>query len=96
MAASIYSSFISDELTSANIRHLVNRHNDLVSKTKINGLRNILKYKEAVPHLLRLLQAGGIWSLNCETAYAALAKCRVEKVCKLSITTLKFFLILFL
>jgi len=50
-------------------------------KTITNGLRNLLRFKRVVPHLVRLLRAGGIWTVNCEAAYAAIVKCSVEEVC---------------
>lgn len=62
------------------IRQLVKHHHEQVSSMKITSFRHVLKFKEAVPHLVRLLHAGGVWTVNCESAYAALVKCRVERV----------------
>jgi hypothetical protein len=40
-----------------------------------------MKYEEAVPEVIRLLQGGGaVWTGDCEAAYTQLARCRVEKV----------------
>jgi hypothetical protein len=44
------------------------------------GFRNVLRFKEAVPSLVKLLAAGGVWSTGCERAYHSLAGCKVEKV----------------
>jgi len=60
---------------------VVKRNHDRLSTVKITSFRNILKFQDAMPSLVRLLNAGGVWTVNCETAYAALVKCRVEKVC---------------
>lgn len=48
------------------------------------GFRNLLRFREVIPHLVRLLNAGGIWMVDCEDAYSALVKCRVEQVCHYS------------
>ena len=50
------------------------------STMKINGFRGLLQFKGVVPHVVRLLSAGGIWTVNGELAYSALVKCRIEGV----------------
>jgi hypothetical protein len=56
-------------------------HQEGEAKTeKINAFRTLLKYPNVVPDLVRLLRAGGIWTLNCEAAYSALTKSRIEQV----------------
>ena len=77
----IYSSSNSKEDSIAKIHHVVKRNHQESSSLKINSFRHILKFKEAVPHLIRLLGAGGIWSIDCEQAYFALLRCYVEHVC---------------
>ena len=63
------------------IKAFIGRHNNNVSKNKITSFTNILKYREAVPQVIRLLRGGGaLWIGDWENTYAALAKCRVEKV----------------
>lgn len=49
-------------------------------KEKINAFCHLLKFSNAVPELARLLRAGGIWSLNCETAYLTLVRSKVGQV----------------
>jgi hypothetical protein len=79
----LYSSM--EPSTSDKITLFLKRHKEDKSKTlnekKINGLKRLVKYKEAVPHLVRLLQGGGgVWSGDCEAVFSALVKCKVEKV----------------
>ena len=72
----------STPFSSNKIRLFLKHHNEAIgSSIKINGLCHLLKYKEAVPHLLQLLQGGGgVWGGNCEAAYQALVRWKVEKV----------------
>ena len=65
-------------ITTAHIGKLVKRHNE--KAIKINGFKTILKYWNAVPYLVRLIQAEGVWSAFMEDAYSSLAKCRIEEV----------------
>ena len=51
------------------------------SSVDIKQFRNILRYKEVVPHLARLLNAGGIWTLDCEKAFERLVQSRIQQVC---------------
>lgn len=72
-----------DGYSSERIYRLLKRHNDKDSTFtfKITSLRHVLKYREAVPHLIQLLSGGGgVWTGDCEAAYNALMKCKVEKV----------------
>ena len=72
-----------NQYTSEQIRILLKRHNnkDSLMTYKITSLRHVLKYRTAVPHLVQLLSgSGGVWNGDCEFAYNALMKCRVEKV----------------
>jgi hypothetical protein len=83
LARNIYKSS-SDTLSStSHIRDVLRRNPDEGSHVKITSFRNLLKFKEAVPPLLELLSAGGIWSLDCERAFKSLGKCRIEEVCKI-------------
>ena len=80
IAESLYSSSHPNHVISSKILEVVKRNHDDTSSTKITNFRNLLKFREAVPPLVRLLRAGGVWTVDCETAYSALVKCRVEKV----------------
>ena len=62
------------------IKDVVKRHHNITSTTKITLFHHLLKFKDAVPHLVQILVAGGIWTVDCEPAYGALVKCRSEKV----------------
>ena len=41
---------------------------------------NILRFKLVIPHLVHVLQAGEIWTVDYKEAYAALVKCCIEQV----------------
>ena len=62
------------------IRLVVRDHHKATSKVSINAFRNLLRFETVVPHLIRLLSAGGIWTVTSEDAFSALVKCRVEGV----------------
>jgi hypothetical protein len=53
---------------------------DVKSNVKMNGLKGLLRFRMVAPQLVRLLGSGGIWTIDCEEAYMALTKCRVEQV----------------
>lgn len=80
MAAYVYHSKCSDADATIKIRHVVKHLYNKVSMMNIKVFPHILKFRRVVPHLLRLLRAGGVWTLNCEQAYHALLKCQVEQV----------------
>jgi hypothetical protein len=42
---------------------------------------HLLKFSKAVPALVRLLNAGGVWTLDGDQAWTNLVKCKVEHVC---------------
>lgn len=50
------------------------------SNMKTTSLKTLLRFRAVVPHLVRLLNCAGIWTLDCEEVYMALTKCRVEAV----------------
>lgn len=83
MAAYIYDTTADRFEMTAKIRYIVrsNREEGHPDST-MPGFLNLLRFREVVPHLVRLLRAGGIWTMNCEAAYVALQKCRVEQVCQ--------------
>jgi hypothetical protein len=83
LAKNIYKSSPDTVSSTLQIRDLLRRNPDQGSHVKIIGFRNLLKFKDAVPPLLDLLSAGGIWSLDCERAFKNLTKCRVEEVSKI-------------
>ena len=64
--------------------HLQHDHREFWqdSQNLIYYKESLLRFKEVVPHLVWLLRAGGIWTVNCEDAYAALVKCCIEQVCQ--------------
>ena len=78
VAESLYSLHTDQEITTAHIAQLVKRHPE--KGFKINGFKTILKYRKAVPYLIRLIQARGVWSKHMEDAYSHLAKCHSEEV----------------
>lgn len=81
IAAFVYETCKFPTQSTAKILHVVKRAHQDGSNEKINAFRSLLKFQDVVPDLVRLLRAGGIWTLNCENAYAALVKCRIEPVC---------------
>ena len=70
---------------SGRIQFVVKDLHNNKSSVDIKHLRNLLRYKEVVPHLARLLTAGGIWTLNCEKAFESLLQSRIQHVCHFSI-----------
>ena len=42
---------------------------------------HLLKFSKAVPALVRLLNAGGVWTLSGDQAWSNLVKCKIEHVC---------------
>ena len=80
MTGYIYGLNLDKADTTSLINKIIKRVRDDPSKPKITSFRNILKFPKAVPYLIRLLSAGGIWTLNCENAYKMLIKCRIEEV----------------
>ena len=80
VAEALYQSTDSEVDITHKIQMMIKRHNEKSSGVKIISLRNILKHKTAVPALVRLLHEGGVWMIDCEAAYSALVKCRVETV----------------
>ena len=93
MASYVYETTDDISLSTGRIYNVVRRSKDKASMAKYKHFCHLLKFKEAVPHLLRLLRAGGIWTVDCEKAYAALVKCRIEQVYQFH---LKLFLYSFL
>jgi len=78
VAATLYASSDHPSTITSKLNCVLKRN--AVSKVKITSFKHMLKFRSVVPHLVRLLNAGGVWTIDCETAYAALVKCRVEKV----------------
>ena len=88
MAEFIYNSQVDSTTSTAQIMELVRRTPDDATgqrTVQITSFRQLLKFKKAVPLLVRLLDAGGIWVTiqECEKAFAALLKCKVEDVCNI-------------
>jgi hypothetical protein len=81
IAAFVYETCKTPTLSTSKIHHVVKRAHQEGTAEKINAFRNLLKFPLVVPDLVHLLTAGGIWTMQCETAYAALVKCKVEHVC---------------
>jgi hypothetical protein len=79
----IYQNFHESFNTNYKIRYIVRGgSNGPTNNSNIkNGIRHIIKFQEVVPHLVRLLHSGGIWTIDCDEAYMALVRCRIEQVC---------------
>ena len=88
MASYIYQLTAHPTIISTKIFNMVRRSQEKSTIQQFKNFTNLLKFKEVVPHLLRLLRAGGIWLVKCEKAYGALVKCRIEQVCQI---LLRFF-----
>jgi len=87
MAQFIYESQVDSTISTAQILKLIKRNPDDDTGTKtevqIPSLRHLLKFKRAVPLLIRLFNAGGIWvTTESEKAFAVLVKCKIEDVGK--------------
>jgi hypothetical protein len=80
MASFIYETSPIISRSTAKIHHVVKRANQEGYAEKMNAFRNLIKFRDVVPDLVRLLRTGGIWTLNCEQAYAAVVKCRIQPV----------------
>jgi len=81
LAAYIYDTTPESSDSTHKLRYVIKGGQEGSSDPKLTSFRNLLRFREGVPHLVRLLRAGGIWTLDCENAYGALVKCRVEQVC---------------
>lgn len=69
--------------STSKIFEVVRRQHESVAKdTLIKEFRNIIKFKEVAPELVRLLDLGGIWTLDLKGVYGVLWKYRLEKVCE--------------
>ena len=83
MAEYIYNTIPDPSERTRKIQFVVRSSNpDGFADPALAGFRNLLRFKEVVPHLVWLLRAGGIWTVSCDDAYAALVRCRVEQVCR--------------
>jgi hypothetical protein len=81
VAAYIYETQPSDFIRTAKIGYAVKNMRPDSSDLNINNFQTLLRHSSVAPHLVRLLRARGVWTLNCEQAYERLVKCRVEHVC---------------
>ena len=81
LASSIYKSTDNSHESTFKLIQAVKPYQDNSKLTRINSFRNLIKFKSAVDPLLTLLSLGGLWSENCEEAFSALIKCRMEPVC---------------
>lgn len=88
LAAYIHDMNLATYSTNNKIQHIMQRGQDIFLDSTMVGFMTLLKVRNCVPHLVRLLRAGGIWTVNCENAYAALVKCCVDPVCLLQILSL--------
>ena len=81
LAYIIYKNSSTPLISTKELRLLLKRNVEERSSVKIVSFCNMIRFKAAVPSLIKLLSAGGIWSVNCEQAFGALHKCRIEEVC---------------
>jgi hypothetical protein len=80
IAAFVYECNLDNKTSSQKINKVIKRDHESKSTLSIFSFRNVLKYKGAVPHLVRLLLAGGVWGLDIEMALKGLVKIRIEEV----------------
>jgi hypothetical protein len=81
IADNLYSLYDDDSFsTTFYIGDVVKRHNDQRNTFKLTSFRHLLKWPKAVPQLLRVLKAGGVWTTDLEPGLAALFRCRIEEV----------------
>jgi hypothetical protein len=89
LAAYIYEKHSSQLNRTYKIQHVVKDQHSISSPLNIKHFYNLIRFREVVPHLSRLLSIGGIWELGCEKAYEKLVRCRIEQV-RLSVLGLSF------